>query len=183
MLLGEKSVREGPAPPHPQGFFRLRLSAQMVQRPPPQQQLKRVLAEAAVDGGRLPTKTSTTAVSACPHRGSRPAHHHRRTRTFVCLRPHLSDCHLGSSRLQPRTPAAHAFVFVHVDDAFASLREEDEDCVDGWHCRLSCADGKRATLVSHLYPAHEPPAEFLKKSTAPHPQKGPRRRPAQLAPN
>ena len=57
----------------PPGFFRLPLSPGMVQRPPPQQQLKRVPAEAAVAGGRLPTKTSTTGVSACPHRGSRPA--------------------------------------------------------------------------------------------------------------
>ena len=143
----------------------------MVQRPPPQQQLKRVLAEAAVAGGRLPTKTSTAA-SVRPHRGSRPAHHRRRTRTFVCLRPHLSDCHLGSSRLQPQTPAAHSIVFVRLnarrfDDAFACVRDDDEDWVDGWHCWLSCADGKRATLVSHLYPAREPPAEFLKKSTTP----------------
>ena len=30
--------------------------------------------------------------------------------------------------------------------------------------QLSCAAGRRATLVFHLYSAHEPPPEFLKKS-------------------
>ena len=42
------------------------------------------------------------------------------SRTFVCLRPHLSDCHLGSSRLQPRTPAAHSVVFVRLNARFGS---------------------------------------------------------------
>ena len=33
---------------------------------------------------------------------------------------HLSDCHLGSSRLQPRTPAAHSLVFVRWNSRFSS---------------------------------------------------------------
>ena len=48
------------------------------------------------------------------------SHRRRRFRTFVCLRPHLSDCHLGSSRLQPRTPAAHSLVFDRLNARFGS---------------------------------------------------------------
>ena len=32
--------------------------------------------------------------------------------------------------------------------------------VDGWRSRRSCDATKRATLVSHLYPAREPPPDF-----------------------
>ena len=131
MLLGEKSVIEEPAPPHPQGFFRLPWIS--TSSPPP-----------PLPDVRVP---ATPPVGLPPGIQSPPASDTGSAR--VCFRP--LECPLQ----------------LRVDDAFASLREDDEDWVDGWHCRLSCADGKRATLVSHLYPAHEPPAEFLKKSTAP----------------
>ena len=145
MLLGEKSVIEEPAPPHPR-----------------------------VSSG---------------HRGSRPAHHHRRFRTFVCLRPHLSDCHLGSSRLQPRTRAAHAFVFARWNARFGSALTTPARA-----CAVTTKTGSTAGTARCLARmASVPPWSLtctlltsrLRSSSRsrPHPREGPRRRPAQLAPN
>ena len=117
---------------------------------------------AAEAGGLLPTKTIATAVSACPHLGSRTAPHRRRLQTAE-LRPHRQPpCHLESSRLRLRTSAAHSL------GSAPSIAlcgcAWDEGWGDGWLSQLSYEAGRRATLVSHLHPAHEPPPESFKKS-------------------
>ena len=149
----------------------------MQRRPLQQRRQRRALSEAAEVGRLLPTRSIATmpvppAISACPHCGSRAALHLRRFRTEEFRRRHQSACHLGSSRLQPRTsavpsPGIRAVdcpVRLRVDYAFSCLREDDEGWVDGWRSQLSCSVSRQATLGSDLYSAREPPPEKQKKS-------------------
>ena len=107
------------------------------------------------------------------------APHRRHLRSAELRRHRQSACHQGSGHLQPRTSTAHPLVFGRLVARFGSAsmthllafaRTTRVELAAGWHSQLSWAAGRRATLVSHLYSAHEPPPEFLKSPRRSHSQ-------------
>ena len=40
---------------------------------------------------------------------------------------------------------------LHVDDAFASYREDDRDWMDAWRVQQSCPASRNDTIISHLF--------------------------------
>ena len=166
-----------PAPLHLQGLFRplrplrLRLPVPTVQRPPLQQRrLKLVLAEAAGVGGLLPTKT----IAAMPlppavsleQLGTAASRHQNSDDTATQVPTwdsvassigHWRHPHRLPHRRMPFAAARGATP----SRAFARTTKAGST-VGTAGCAVRMASVP--PLVSHLYPAHEWPPEFLKKS-------------------
>ena len=138
---------------------------------PKQHPQLRALGAAAMDGVLHPRKVRTSravapAASDCPHRGCLEVHTFLRPDVRVPTTPLVS---LPPGRQSPPGSDVDSSLsgFRSVDCplrlrvmAFACLREDDKDWIDGWRTQLSSS----ATRHAHLYTYQEPAPKLLQQS-------------------